>query len=229
MAVAEGQLDIEDTLHLLALRMGSALSEEQTVEIRAGIGKLVKDSHMSAMTDDSTEFAKNFLAKLNDVVVTAIFRPVGLPFDYRTHRTLWSLGQEFKLWATTTSHPDYNGTVIYRTATIALSADCEEVSELIFNSGIAKTSENFLGKLFAAYQKLQVVRKSKYVNAWELRAVFCLDNHCQYGVFNHLLEEHYAGSDIYSLHFEIQQAKSRHEKPVRVGRRSVGTILMVRE
>ncbi len=62
------------------------------------------------MSEDGTEFAKNFLAKLNDVVVPAVFRSDGLPFDYRTHRTIWSLGEEFKLWGTITSHPDHSGT-----------------------------------------------------------------------------------------------------------------------
>jgi hypothetical protein len=78
----------------------------------------------------------------------------GLPFDYRTHRTIWSLGEEFKLWGTITSHPEYNGTVVYRTASIMLTPDKEQV----FDSGLKKTEENFLGKLYAAYQKLQTLR-----------------------------------------------------------------------
>src|SRR5207249_467161 len=126
-AVAEDKLDIDETLRLLAERMGRALSGEETAEIRGGMEKLAKDSKISAMSEDVTEFAKNFLAKLNDVVVPAVFRADGLPFDFRTHRTIWSLGEEFKLWGTTTSHPDHNGTVIYRTATITLSDDREEV------------------------------------------------------------------------------------------------------
>jgi hypothetical protein len=228
-AVAGGKLDIDETLRLLAQRMGRALSETENAEIGGGITALVKDSKISAKSDDGTEFAKNFLAKLNDVVVRAVFRADGLPFDYRTLWTIWSLGAEFKLWGTTTAHPDYNGTVIYRTATISLSDDREEVRDLVFDSGLKKTGENFLAKMFATYQKLQALRKSKFVNAWELRAVFCLDNRCQQSVFNRLFEEHYADSDAYNLHFEIQQSKSRHEVPLRAGKRSVGTILMTRE
>ncbi len=85
--------------------------------------------------------------------------------------------------------------------------------------------------MFAAYQKLQAIRKSRFVSAWELRAVFSLENRCQQSVFNRLFEDHYAGSDEYSLQLrEIQQAeKSRHEEPLRAGQRSVGTILMTRE
>jgi hypothetical protein len=228
-AVAEGELDVDEILRLLTQRMGRPLSEEERAELKAGIDKLVKDSTLSAMSEDGAEFAKNFLARLNDVVVPAVFRSDGLPFDYRTHRTIWSLGEEFKLWGTITSHPDHSGTVVYRTATIVLSPDREKVLDLLFDSGLKKTGENFLGKMFVAYQKLQALRKTKFVNAWELRAVFCLDNRCQQSVFNRLFEEHYAGSDGYSLHFEIQQAKSRHEEPLRAGQRSVGTILMTRE
>jgi hypothetical protein len=228
-AVADGDLDINETLRLLAQRMGRPLSEEEAAEMKAGIEKLAKDSKISARSEDGTAFAKSFLAKLNDVVIPAIFRADGLPFDYRTHRTIWSLGEEFKLWGTTTSHPDYSGTVIYRTATITLSDNGQAVKELTFDAGLKKTGENFLGKVFATYQKLQALRKSKFVNAWELRAVFCLDNRCQQSVFNRLFEEHYASSEAYSLHFEIQQSKSRHEVPLRAGKRSVGTILVTRE
>lgn len=228
-AVAGDKLDVDEMLRLLSQRMGRSLSEEETAEIKAGIEKLNKDSKLSALSDDVSEFAKNYLAKLNDVVVPAVFRADGLAFDYRTHRTIWSLGEEFKLWGTTTSHPDFNGIAVYRTATILLSDDRQEVKELVFDSGLTKTRENFLAKMFATYQKLQTLRKSKFVNAWELRAVFCLDNRCQQSVFNRLFEESYAGADGYSLHFEIQQAKSRHELPLRAGKRSVGTILMTRE
>jgi hypothetical protein len=227
-AVAEGKLEIDETLRLLAHRMGRALAADETGEIRDGIDKLMRDSALSAMSDDGTDFAKNFLTKVNDIFLTAVFRTTGLPFDYRTHRTIWSLGEEFKLWATTTSHPNYSGTVAFRTSTIVLSDDFEEVKQLSFDFGLVKTGENFLAKMFASYQKLQSIRKSSYVNAWELRAVFCLDNSCQPSVFNRLFEEHYAGSNIYSLHFEIQQWKSRHAEPLRAGQRSVGTILMTR-
>ncbi len=228
-AVSAGEFSTEETLRLLAQRLGRALTEEERAEINTGIEKLVKDSKMSATSEDGTEFAKNFLAKVNDVVIPAVFRTDGLPFDYRTHRTIWSLGEDFKLWGTITSHPDYSGTVVYRTASIIMTPDMDQVKELVFDSGLKKTGENFLGKMFAAYQKLQALRKSRFVNAWELRSVFCLDNRCQQSVFNRLFEEHYAGSDSYNLHFEIQQAKSRHELPLRAGQRSVGTILMTRE
>jgi hypothetical protein len=228
-AVATGDLNIEETLRLLAQRMGRTLSEEERAEIKSGMEKLAQDSKVSAEIDDGTEFNKNFLAKVNDVVIPAVFRADGLAFDYRTHRTIWSLGEEFKLWVSTTSHPDYSGTVVYRTAKIVLSDNREQVKKLIFDSGMVKTRENFLAKLYETYQKLQAVRKSKFVNAWELRAVFCLDNRCQQSVFNSLFEENYAGDSTYNLHFEIQQSKSRHEVPVRAGKRSVGTILMTRE
>jgi hypothetical protein len=228
-AVAEGTFNVEEPLRLLTQRLGRALTDDERTEIKTGVETLVRDSQMSATTEEGTEFAKNFLGKLNDVVIPALFRTDGLPFDYRTHRTIWSLGEEFKLWGTITSHPDYNGTVVYRTASIILSPDKEQVQELVFDSGLKKTGENFLGKLFAAYQKLQAQRKTKLVSAWELRSIFCLDNRCQQSVFNSLFERDYAGSDTYNLHFEIQQVKSRHEKPLRAGQRSVGTILMTKE
>jgi hypothetical protein len=228
-AVALGQFDSSEPLRLLAKRLGRDLTDEEHNEIRGGLEHLAEESKLSASSDDATEFAKNFLSKFNDIVMPAVFRGVGLPLDYRSHRALWSWGEEFKLWGTVTCHPEYDATVVYRTATIRLSESGAKVSSLVFDSGLQNTRENFLGKLFAAYQKLQGIRRSNSVDAWELRAVFCLDNGCQASVFNTLFAEHYMGDDLYTLHFEIQQKKpQRKEDQLRVGQRSVGAVLITR-
>lgn len=224
-AVAAGSLDVDEMLRLLAQRIGRSLSPEEIAEVRRGIDKLVKESALSAVNDDVADFAKTFLPRLNDVLVPAVLRADGLGFDYRTHRTLWSLGPEFKLWDTTTWHPEHDGTLVFRTATIVLSDDRSEVRQLEFDSGLARTREKFLTKLFAAYQKLQGLRRSNVVSAFELRAIFCFDNRCQQTTFNFLFEESYAGSEDYDLHLEIPQTRSR-EKPLRAGKRAVGTIAM---
>jgi hypothetical protein len=53
------------------------------------------------------------------------------------------------------SHPDYGGTVVYRTASNILTPHKEQVKELVFDSGLKKIGENFAAKMFAAHQKLQ--------------------------------------------------------------------------
>jgi hypothetical protein len=228
-AIARGQLDVTEIIRLLGQRLRRELTADEDEEIRQGIGRLAEESKLSAASEDPTEFAKTFLAKLNDVLIPAVFRRDGLPLDYRSLRILWSWGEEFKLWGMTANHPDYDGTVVYRTASIRLSEEGGKVIGLVFDSGLQKTAENFLGKLFAAYQKLQAIRKSNSVNAWELRAVFCLDNRCQRSVFNKLFEENYVGDDAYKLHFESQQRKPpRHEEALRAGQRYVGSVLITR-
>jgi hypothetical protein len=228
-AVARGRFDVSEPLRLLAQRLKRDLTEPEREEISQGLKVLAEESKLSAAGDDATEFAKNFLGKFNEVVVPAVFRGASLPFDYRSHRALWSLGEEFKLWDTITNHPDYDGTVIYRTATIQLSEDGEKVRALVFDSGLQKTGENFLGKLFAAYQKLQARGRSAHVNALELRAVFCLDNSCQVSVFNRLLQENYTGNDVFTPHFELLQKKPPRKKDqIRAGKRLVGSVLITR-
>jgi hypothetical protein len=227
-AVACGKFDASEPLQLLSQRLQRELTEDERGTIREGIGRLAKESKLSAESEEPTEFAKNFLSRFNDIVLPAVFSGDGLTFDFRTHRALWGWGEEFNLWGTITSHPKHDGTVIYRTATIQLSDDRETVSGIAFDAGPKKTGENFLAKLYAAYQKLQEIRKTNHVLAWELRSVFCLDNRCQQSVFNTLFKEKYTGDDVYKLHFEIQQQKPRHEEPVRAGKRAIGSVLITR-
>ncbi|MBY0461281.1 MAG: hypothetical protein K2V38_28485 [Gemmataceae bacterium] len=228
-AVAKGRFDVAEPLRLLAQRMKRDLTGAEREEISQGLRTLAEESKLSAAGDDATEFAKNFLGKFNEVIIPAVFRGVGLPFDYRSHRALWSLGEEFKLWDTITGHPEHDGTVIYRTATIRLTEDGEGVAALVFDSGLLKTRENFLGKLFAAYQKLQARGRSSHVNALELRAVFCLDNSCQVSVFNALLQDNYTGNDAFTPHFELLQKKPPRKKDqIRAGKRLIGSVLITR-
>jgi len=200
--VSRNSLDLESFFRILRMRLNRVereLSDEEQTEIGQRIDVLLAGIAPAANSDEPTEFAKKFLSKLNDYVLPVLFNKEGLTFDFRTHQILWAFGQEWKLWQSTSDHPDYDGRIIFRTATIALSATEDRVEALVFDSGLAKTRENFLGKLYEAYLKVQRRTKDTYILAWQLRAVFCLDNRCQESVFSRLMEEHYTGSDEFEL------------------------------
>ena len=226
--IEQGEFQIDSLLARLSERMQRSLLSEEEKEIRAEVDRLVTEARPSALTDETTRFAKNFLNKLNDVIVPAIFRDVGLGFDFRTHRTLWTMGEDFKVWAISRSHPEFDGWLVYPTAMIELNDERSRLARLSFDFGLQKTREVFFPKLHSAYQKLQGIKGSTFVPAWELRAVFCFDNSCQPSVFDRLFSESYGGTADYKLQLEIQRSKPQHEQPVRAGNRNIGSVRVVR-
>jgi len=226
--VAEQRFDTESMLDLIGHRIGRKLDEDERSEIASAVDRLVCEAVPSALSDDTTRFAKSFLDKLNGIVMPAIFRKSGMGFDFRTHRALWAIGQEFKLWTVILSHPAYYAWLIVRTSTIRLNEQANALASVSFDYGLKQTGDGFLGKLFAAYQDVQKIRTGTFVAAWELRAVFCARFRCQPTVFNAFLDRSYDGSDEYALQLEIQRQKPQHETPVRARNRNIGSIRVVR-
>jgi hypothetical protein len=227
--VAARRLDIDALIQRLASRIGSPLSADQDGRLRAATVRLVENMAVSAAADEPTEFARNFLTRLNDVVLPVLFEGIGLTFDYRTHRALWDLGTEFRLWWGTSVHPDFNGRIIFRTATIRTAPDPDTSVEFTFDSGLEALRPDFLLRLFSAYQELQRRDGATYVNAWELRAVFCRTNRCQGSVFNSLFEQQFGGDGRFEIHTEIRRQWPQHEEPLRAGQRNIGTVRVVRK
>ena len=81
---------------------------------------MVSEARRSAISDDGVRLTKMVLNRLNDIIIPALFRADGLGFDSRSHRDLWAIGDDFKTWATVRSHPEFDGSLIYRTATVEL-------------------------------------------------------------------------------------------------------------
>jgi hypothetical protein len=227
--VSRGEIDLDSLLRLLEARLKRALGDQERLDILEGMKKLVGDVALAAASDEPTEFAKKFLLKTNDVVFPSVFKGNGLTFDYKTHRTLWSFGQEWKLWQATGDHPEYDGRLVFRTATIRLTEEGNQVERLSFDSGLAKTRENFLDKLYDAFLKIQKVTKGTYALAWQLRAVFCFENRCQETVFDRLMDEHYTGSEQYELTLEVQKPNSQHERPLRLSGRNIGLVRVLKK
>jgi hypothetical protein len=226
--LAASRFETKALLGRLAERIRRPLRAEEEEEIRENVGKMAAEARRSALADDGARLTKLVLNRLNDVVIPALFRGEGLGFDFRSHRALWSLGEDFKTWATVRSHPQYDAWLVYRTATVELAEDGAQLGRLVFDHGVQRTRDGFMGKLYAAYQKLQAVKGNTFVPAWELRAVFCHDHRCQLSVFDALFDQAYAGSDEFKLQLEIQRQKPQHEAPVRAGNRNIGAVRVVK-
>jgi hypothetical protein len=225
--VAARRLDTDSLIQKLSERMRSTLSPDQEGRLRAATARLVDDMAISAASDEPTEFAKNFLTRLNDVVLPVLFEGIGLTFDYRTHRAIWDLGTEFRLWWGTSLHPDFNGRIIFRTASLRPAPDPGTSVEFTFDSGLEALRPEFLARLFSTYQELQRRDGATYVKAWELRAVFCRTNRCQGSVFNKLFEQLFGGDNSYEIHTEIRRQWPQHEEALRAGQRNIGSVRVV--
>jgi hypothetical protein len=226
--ISNGEFRGDDMIESLQRRLKRPLSGAEQKEIQQGTKHLITDTRMSATSDEPTVFAKKLLQKVNDLVIPAVLRECGLDLDFRTHRAAWSLGEEFLVWSSTTWHPEYSGSLVFPTATLDVSKDRSKLERVIFRRA-ADLESSFLPRLFNAYTKLQKLERGTYVQAWELRAVFCFENQCPPSVFNRLFEQQYARSDGYELHLEIQRQLPRHETPLRAGARNIGSVRVVKK
>jgi hypothetical protein len=226
--IANGDLRIEDMMAVLETRIKRQLTKNEKTEIEGGARSVISETQMSATTDDPTAFAKKLLQKINDLVIPVLLRDRGLDCDFRTHRVAWSLGQEFLIWCPTTSHPEFDGTVVFPTASLGVSQDRATLKKISFTR-FSDLEQPFLPRLLAAYAKLQKLGRGTYVPAWELRAVFCLENLCPPATFNRLFEQQYARSDGYELQMEIQRQRPRFELPLRAGARNIGSVRVVKK
>ena len=222
--IAEGEFDFDGFFAILTSRLGRNLVDGEKTEIQSAMDELISASRPSAVSDETVKFAKNFLNKINYIVVPALFRKFGLGFDYRTHRAIWEMGQDFRVCATLSSHPSFDGSVVYLTSKLDLDETGSRVALLEFTHGLKQVGENFLPKLHVAYQELQSRSNSTFVPAWELRSIFCFDNKCQPTVFDRLFDQSYSGSDEYQLHLELQRQKPQHETALRAGNRNIGSV-----
>ncbi len=226
--VADGEFDFDMLVKNLTRRLGRGLTDDEVAKAKSQVDCLVSEARASALRDETTQFAKAFLNKLNDLVLPIVLASDGLVFDFRTHRTLWSIGQEFRIWSICRSHPRHDGWLVYLTSDLGLNQSQTELERLRFVYGIDEMRTNFLARLFDAYQALKELNQSTFVSAWELRSFFCVGNSCQPTVFNKLFDECHSGSSEFALQLEIQRQKPQHEDPLRVGNRNIGSVRVVK-
>src|SRR5262249_20065260 len=140
---SRGRIDYEPLLDQLPGRLKRTLLEEEVREIKGGMKELQGELKRMAETEQPPELLKKLLLKTNDVIVPALFRGDGLNFDYRTHATFWTLGQEFKVWCATSSHPQYDGRLIFRTANFRTDDERPRV-EVLYDYALSQVEKGFL-------------------------------------------------------------------------------------
>jgi hypothetical protein len=227
--IAGGRFEYDRFLAILSERLPSPLVGDEQMDIQRALMDLMEVIAPAANIEEASDFAKKFLDRLNETFIPIIMRRYGVGFDYRTHRSLWSLGQEFQVWWATSSYPGISGTLIFLTASLkADPEDCSVVTSIEHPAGVSMLRESFLDRLYGAYLKHRRTMGNTYVHAWELRAVFCGENRCQPGVFNALFDERYMGSQEYRVQLEIERTRPRHELPVIAGSRRIGAIAITK-
>ena len=226
--VAQGQFDASGLMGFTATRLQRKLTDEEVAEIASGLERLVEKSSHAAQTEVQTEFARKFLSNVNEIVVPAVLRRIGLGFDYNTLRRLWKMGEEFQTWWSTSAHREYDAWLTFATANLGFSSHSAELEDLSFENGLDRVRDGFLDELYEVYRQMQASGSGSIVKAWELRAAFCYHRRCAPGVFNRLFEENYNGSETYEISKDFPRNKPPHEDPLVLGGRSIGLIRITR-
>ena len=222
--VARGQFDLASILQLTSGRLARELDGAEREEIERAIFALIERLRTAAAHEQQTEFARKVLMAVNEIVVPAVLRREGLAFDYKTLSLLWSMGEEFQISWATSAHPQHKGRLTFATAEVDCSDDGQQIRSIRFENGVKQIAEGFLDRLFQAYSLMQEWGQQAVVTVWELRATFCFQNRCAPRVFDHLLTEHYGGSDVYRIDKDFPRNKPAHEDALTVGGREIGLI-----
>ena len=163
-------------------------------------------------------------------MIPAILRRDGLGFDFRTHRTLWAMGQEFRVWAVIRSHPEFDGWLILSTSKnfCEVTTGSRTCSLRLWPNSLRGTAS--WASSTAAYQKLQALKS---------RDVRCQHGHCvpysastitanrrcsTHSLMSPLVSPMVTGFDL-----EIQRQKPQHEEPLRAGKRNIGSIRVAKK
>jgi hypothetical protein len=227
--IRSGKFRTGSMLKQLQERVGRSLEADARREMEGKIQEMVAQLKQAPAQTDTTAFAKAVLSRLNDIVIPTVLGSRGLSYDFRTHRSVWSLGEEFRVWASTSFHPKFQGTVIFPTATLQTSKDGRDLIGLQFEASLAKLRDQFLSRLYQVCSELQKLGRGTLVPALELRATFCCEFHTHPSTFDRLFDEQYARDDSpYEVHTEIQRQRPRHEKPLRAGERNIGLVLVTK-
>jgi len=134
--------------------------------------------------------AKKWVDVIQDLVVIPSFLAAeGLPFDSVTFQHLIKVSQDFLAAAWTSSHPTFEGRVVFSTCEFRPNPREEApTTEVVHHGKGFATAAGFSAVLQATYQKLGGAQPG-YVNAYALRAQVCSEMAIQPVVFARCLED----------------------------------------
>jgi hypothetical protein len=171
---------------------------------------------------------KRWLDTIEDsVVLPALLKAEGLPFDHVTFQHLTNISQSFFSAAWTSSYPDFEGRVIFATCEFRpLSIDTGTAIEEVIHHGTKYACKKFPEMLRRCYSRLAKV-PGDYVDAYSLRAMMCLELTMQPQVFEFCLEEVIqsgSGSGM-TIYTELPfSAPPLGETYIKLGPRRIGLI-----
>jgi len=132
----------------------------------------------------------------DSVVIPSLLESEQLPFDGVTFHHLLKIAGEFFAAASTTSHPDFGGRIVFSTCdfipTISLSASTKILA--VQHHGGTFARPRFAEALATAYAKV-AVSSGGYADAYKVRAIVCLELQIQPPVFALCLKELMSGDE----------------------------------
>ncbi len=175
--------------------------------------------------------AKKWVDVIQDlVVIPAFLAAESLPFDSVTFQHLIKVSQDFLAAAWTSSHPTFEGRVVFQTCEFRPDPrDEAQTTEVVHHGKSFATASGFSTALQTNYQKIGGPQPG-YVSAYALRALVCCEMAIQPVVFARCLEDLIragatAGMTIYTeLPFTPPPAGEGY---VEVNKRRVGLIKLV--
>ena len=225
--IAKGEFDFDLLSEKIETRFGGPLGYEEREEIVKSVNRLVIEAQPKTFYDDTTnceEFpqqAERHCCASGVVRSRARIRLSNPPHVMDSRPGVCNGGS-------VRFHPKYDGSLVFLTSTLTLNEGETELVEIAFDYGLKRTGEDFLAKLYAAYQKVSGLTNATFVTAWELRSVFCFDNKCQPSVFDKLFGDSASGSVEISCSLNFQRQKPQHENTLRANNRNIGSVRVVR-
>jgi hypothetical protein len=126
----------------------------------------------------------------DSVVIPSFLEAEQLAFDPVTFQHLLKIAGEFYAAAATTSHPKFNGRVVFSTCDFTPNPadDAEGTIVAVQHHGTAFARARFAAALAAAYKQVAGA-SGGYADAYVLRAIVCVDLRVQPPVFASCLKD----------------------------------------
>ena len=136
----------------------------------------------------------------DSVVIPSFLEAEQLAFDGVSFQHLLKIAGEFFAAASTTSHPDFSGRIVFSTCDFSPNPIDDAGANIVTvqHHGNAFAQPRFAGALIAAYSRAAGV-SGGYADAYSLRAIVCVDLQVQPPVFSSCLKELIAAGDAAEL------------------------------
>jgi len=178
--------------------------------------------------------AKRLVDVVQDgIVLPAFLEAEGLPFDPVTFQHMLKCAQEFFCAAWTTSHPRFNGRIVFATCEydVPFDSDTRTAPSEVVHHGVSYAEPIFAKAITQAYVAA-AGSTSAYVSAYGVRAIVCVDLRIPLVVFARSLESLIsAGSQAeLAIYTELPfEPPPQGESYVEVGKRRIGRLKVIQK